>query len=138
MKRILKWIGIIVIIAVIVALVVMAFRTFGGDGNSLEVGTPVLLECNKECADRGLCGTRLADGQKVVLGSSSGPSVISSTLDIYFSNDLMTTIAEKRLAKVRQADGAEGDMEFFRLDGRNAAQDLVKSGWVVGWCVKPP
>ena len=129
-------------IVLLTAVFLLLTACFGGGNNdtpaedtTADPATPltgnVVLRCNQTCLDRGQCGT-LGNGDRVVLGGSTGPTVDNH--DLLFPHDTAAIVQASTTGVVEPLINPTPSQQTFYLI---ALEDNSKAGWVAGWCVRP-
>ena len=100
----------------------------------LVVGSTAKLECTTECAERGQCGTLISE---VILGGIDAPIVEKDWHDRYIPAGAEVEIKEKRSEVLEEISSSrQFDQTFSRVEWRNPAGDIQKTGWIADWCIQ--
>ena len=132
------WFGkLLVGFLIIVGLLVVGtffYTLFFPEEEELTVGSSAKLECTTECAERGQCGTLIS---KVILGGIDAPIVEKDRHDRYIPAGAEVEIKDKRSEVLLPIDGGKQfDQSFSRVEWRNPAGDIQKTGWIADWCIR--
>jgi hypothetical protein len=137
MRKLLTWALWIILILAIIGVAYYAWtRLF----NPPEETAPeiVTLVCNKECADRGQCGTAQGDDDRLlVLGGKDGPIVEANQHDVFFISESTVEVKESMEVMLSEVEGEEAfSQTFSRVEWLNPMGDITETGWVAGWCIE--
>jgi hypothetical protein len=137
MRKFLTW-GLWIIL--ILAIIGIAYYAWTRLFNQPEEAAPeiVTLVCNKECADRGQCGTAQADSERtVVLGGKDGPVVEAEKHDVFFFSESSVEVKESMEVRLAEVEGGEEfSQTFSRVEWLNPMGDITETGWVAEWCIE--
>ncbi len=137
MRKIFTWVLWIVLILAVIGVGYFAYtRLFNNEEEP--AAEMVTLVCNRECADRGQCGTAQGDDERsVILAGKDGPVVAPRQHDVFFPSG--TNAEVKNSMDVTLVEGENGEPfqhKFSRVEWVNPMGDIAETGWVAEWCVE--
>lgn len=115
--------------------VINQFRGGGTGGEPepvpVKMGT---LQCTKECAARGQCGT--SEQGKVVLARRAEPAVTGH--DRFFEEGKKVQIINQQMPRTLQqvSDGEVFPHDFNQVGLLDDAGTIVETAWLTNWCVQ--